>query len=307
MKKTLLNLLDIKTQSKTAKFIRRFLNKNNIPFYTDVQGNIFNFDKNGVALLSAHMDTVVEYVPKKQKKSDLKETVLENGNTMLNGNGIIGADDKCGIYLILRILKENEHPINFVFSKDEEIGCLGIQDVLTDKSNAEQIEMNCLYCLVLDRHGNKDICCSGNNYGSIEFEDALVETSIANGFEYRPSDALYSDADFLSEYISTTNLSVGYYNEHTDKEYIILEELEIAYRYIKSILQEVVYRYEPPKFILDNFQYSDWRDYAYDEYPKDDYSDWGDFPAYDGSLSVNDFLEIEDFFSFKKPSEKELS
>lgn len=297
MKKNLYNLLNIKTQHKTAKYIRKFLRRNKIPFYTDKIGNIFNFDNSNVALISSHMDTVVEYVPEKHRKSVLQESTLKDGTTILKGVDVIGADDKCGIYLTLRLLKEREHPINFVFSRDEEVGCIGIKEILSNPKNINQIRENCLYCLVLDRHGSKDICCSYNDYGTKEFEDALVETSVANGFEYRPSNALYSDADFLSNHISTANLSVGYYNEHTAKEKIVLEELETAYEYVRAILYEVKEKYEAPKKV-DNIGYFDEYDYfmARNEF-QDDYPDWGDFPTHEETISANDFLELTDLLA----------
>ena len=108
MKKILYDLLNIKTQHKTAKYIRKFLRRNKIPFYSDKIGNIFNFDNSSVALISSHMDTVVEYVPEKHRKSVLQESTLKDGTTILKGVDVIGADDKCGIYLTLRLLKERE-------------------------------------------------------------------------------------------------------------------------------------------------------------------------------------------------------
>jgi len=307
MKSLLYDLLNLKAQTKTAKYIRKFLKRNRIPFYTDVFGNIFNFDLKGVPLLSAHMDTVAEFVKIDQKKNVLTESILEDGSTEIRGTDVIGGDDKCGVYLVLRLLIENEYSFNFVFSRDEEVGCIGIQDVLTEEWNVEQIEQNCLYCLVLDRHGSSDIVCANNNYGSIEFEDDLVETSVANGFEYKPATGLFSDANFLAEILSTANLSVGYYKEHTDKESIVFEELENAYDYIKAIMFEITRKYGPafyeyPKFTkYENYGYSGYDGFLNNDEEiteiQDDFPDWGNFPAYDNSISVSDFLELNNFLS----------
>lgn len=259
-KKLLLNLFKIPSQSKKehnlSSFIKSFLKEIKIPFTEDKKGNIFNINHKGLPILSAHMDSV-------QDDIDAKLTdFIKIREDILSGYGVIGADDKCGIYIILNLLKDIK--FNFIFSVEEEIGAFGIQYFL--KHN---ILKNIPYGLVLDRRGSKDIICTNNQYGSKNFEDSLIQ--IGEVYGYSTDYGTFSDADYLNEQISCANLSVGYYNPHTKNEFVLLESLKNAEQFVHAIVKNLKENFRKPykynKYFdgMNNHHNNYYHDY-YDDY-----------------------------------------
>lgn len=272
----MVNIYEIlrRNQDGTSDYVQECLKSLNIPFTVDSYGNIYNLDNENAPLLSAHMDTI-----RKDADKVIGTFLQENDDEeKIFTGGILGGDDKCGVYIMLRVLEKNKN-VNFVFSRDEEIGCLGISafvkcaDGKTDNLDITEKLKKCLYCLVLDRRGNADIICKANDYGTEAFEEALEKVSKDNGFIYKHETGLLSDADIISEYISTANLSVGYYSPHSKKEYIVKKELETALDYVEAIIREVTTKFDAPDktFIYkkpkggSSYLYSDYYD-DYDSY-----------------------------------------
>jgi len=178
------------------------------------------------------MDTV-------QDTTDTKLTdFIKIKDNYLSGYGVIGGDDKCGIYIILEVLKDRE--MNFAFFVQEEIGGRGSKDWVKD----HKLD-NVLYGIVLDRMGNSDILCSQNNYGTAMFETFLHE--VGKDFGYSPGLGSFSDADNLNDRISCANLSCGYYNAHTKYEFVNLSDLENTYKYVNAVISHVNEKFEKPK------------------------------------------------------------
>lgn len=238
------------------KFIRDFLDINGVEYTEDTKGNIFNLSNKEKPLLSAHMDTV-----EKQFDTSLMKFVnirTYKNKKFLRGYGIIGGDDKCGIYIILKIL-ESKPDFNFIFSVSEENGLLGIIEVVT-----KQDFSNVSYGLVLDRRGNKDIICVDNGFGVKAFEDELK--SIGKDFGYEAIRGGTSDANQIKSKISCANLSCGYYNSHTEKEYVSLEDLARAYSYVEKIITTVTKKFDKPissTSTYSSYDYSNTRDSTY--------------------------------------------
>jgi hypothetical protein len=291
-------LVSCETQEKTREYVKNILSKNDIVFFEDIAGNIYNIEKVGVPLLSAHMDTVM-----KPNDEILASMVQPDNTRMIVTGGICGGDDKCGVYLILKLLVEKKHDINFIFSVNEEVGCLGIKAFFKNAENENKVRTNCLYCLVLDRNGHSDIICERNDYGTKKFEDALYDVSKKFGMDYAPKTGIYSDADFISDYISTANLSVGYYNAHSVNEYIDIDAMELSGIFTELILENVKEKFEPCEKTYN--KYWNYCDYSgYGGYPEEDW--WEKYNrkySYkrNKNKTVDEFLreEIEEDFEFK--------
>lgn len=232
----LLELLKIPSRSgeeiEISKFIRNFLDSKNIKYKQDEIGNIYNISQENAPLLCAHMDTV---------QTILDSTKLDSINMnegIIKGDGIIiGGDDKCGIYIILNLLQG--YNINFLFCVQEEIGSIGSEAFMM-QNDISHIP----YGLVLDRKGNSDIICVENNYGTKEFENSLLE--LGEKFNYKKAKGMGSDADYLSRDISCANLSVGFYEAHTQNEYINLIDLNNAESFIRCILDNLKMSFNAP-------------------------------------------------------------
>lgn len=235
--KLLLDLFFVASQSTNEKPMRKFLvdylTSINIPFSEDTCGNIYNISHENKPLLSAHMDTV-------QDDFDIlmrKYINIQNG--IIKGYGVIGGDDKCGIYSILDLLKNGHDDVNFLFTVEEESGGVG-SSTFVHHNDLSHI----LYGLVLDRRGAGDIICYNNNYGVKYFEEVL--TKMGNSFGYKPSTGTFSDADFISSQISCANLSVGYYNAHSKNEYVVLHELQNSINFTHAIIKNLDIKFDAP-------------------------------------------------------------
>ena len=233
--KLLLDIFEIYNPSMMEdlmiKFIEKYLIENDIPYEKDGMGNVFNLDDSQEPILSAHMDSVLSM----EDEFLLPNIDIWDGE--LRGFGAIGGDDKCGIYIILKLLKEKT--FNFLFTVQEEIGAKGIQ-YFFNENDISHIP----YGVVLDRNGSGDILCVNNNYGVASFEKMLL--NIGRRYGYSVATGIFSDADYLSEHIFCCNLSVGYYSPHTDQDWVYLADLDNAVDYVKAITEQIKIKFQKP-------------------------------------------------------------
>lgn len=257
-------------EHKIADYIKTYLSSNKIEFNTDSTGNIFNMSHENRPLLSAHMDTV-----QREEDSFLANFIRireYKNKKILKGLGIIGGDDKCGIYIMLELITMYKN-LNFVFSVEEEIGGKGISEFVKNRDFSKV-----LYGIVLDRRYGTDIICENNNYGTLEFQKDLE--AIGTKFSYKPTTGSFSDANSISNHISCANLSVGYHNPHSKHEYVDLDDLLKAVIYTEEIINTLTKKYAAPvskykytgylnNYSGGNSQYDDayWKDWS-TKYPK---------------------------------------
>lgn len=254
--KLLLEIFHIPAMSKQeddmARFIMAKLTELNVPFFLEEKsGTIYNLSNKNRPLLAAHTDTV-------QKNLDaLLTKYIKIKNGVLSGYGVIGGDDKCGIFIILELLKKYPD-LNFAFFPSEEIGCVGSREFVkhvTDFSNVP-------YGLVLDRRSATDIICDKNSYGTKKFDETLE--TIGKDFGYKSVLGAVSDANTLREFISCANIGVAYNNPHTTKEYVIIEELQKAMDFVEAIITSVKEKFDKP--VVAYVYKGGYNDYGYDDY-----------------------------------------
>jgi len=293
----LMDLFKISSPSRTTKimsdYIQKFLNDYYIPYSVDDIGNIYYLDYKDAPLLSSHIDTI-------QKASDLKKidkisyfSDKEKNDVIVKGEGIIGADDKFGVYLCLKLLKHFNgngiKNINFIFSVDEEIGIIGAYHI--GKNLGQKIKDNCLYGLVFDRWGSTDIICSQNDYGTLAFEEALEDISDKYSLGMNGAIGVASDANSYRDYISCANVCVGYYNHHTEKEWGSLNELAKAFFFSVKTIEEVTNKFEAAEkrvYAYNNKSYNKYNYNYYKDYygktkksKRGSYTDYGYGHGYD--------------------------
>lgn len=213
--------------------------------YINYNGNIVGINYPGNPLFSAHMDMVNA---DKYKLKGKETTVATNVFTIDEHTNIrlytdaerkdqtsLGADDKNGIWCILSLLKEG-FPINFVFSHGEEVGCVGIQQVVEDEELGILIE-SCKYGVIIDRRNAHDIIGYENKY-CMAMDDKLQSYANKKGFPFKATSGLSSDANHISKLIECVNLSCGYYEPHSSKEYTNLNELWTTYKLLRLMVSE---------------------------------------------------------------------
>jgi putative aminopeptidase FrvX len=188
-------------------------------YRTDEFGQIFKIKKNQ-PFLCAHIDQVGIRPITKVWQGYIEGTKSK----IIFGDGNLGADDKNGIWIILRLLKANPD-LNFVFSTAEETG-----------GNLHEIKCikKASFAIVLDRRGSSDVIGVHNDYCDQDFYDAVLK--IGKAYGYKEDVGVFSDADHISTIINCVNISVGYYNAHTTKEYTVVDELVNAARFAYHLI-----------------------------------------------------------------------
>lgn len=217
----------------------------------DSSGNYYHIIGNSDTMFTAHLDTVGGDVPINViiEEKNGKET----GLIKTDGKSILGADDRAGIVILLYMIEKNI-PGFYLFPVGEEVGCIGsgkLTKYLVENSEKGKITLksddgkniereidipkNNIYknikkVISFDRMGYSSIithqmdqrCCSDM------FGNALATELNKHGFSFDLDDSgVYSDsAEFADIYSECTNLSVGYFAQHTKDETQDIEFLE---------------------------------------------------------------------------------
>lgn len=205
-------------------------------------------------LLLAHMDTVHKSLP---FIISVKNTV---DGTKLSSPLGIGGDDRCGIFMILEIIKDLKCSV--LFTEDEETGGIGARK-FTETSYINDLNVN--YMIEFDRKGNNDaVFYSCDNKKFTEF--------VTKEF-FKTNWGSFSDISVVAPAagIAAVNLSCGYYKAHTLDEYVIFEEMMKVVEEAKKMIQRDVeepFKYE--KKTYSYYGYGRYLDYGFDVF--DDYS-----------------------------------
>lgn len=160
-------------------------------------------------LLVAHADTYWD-------ASYHKERFYVDCENRIKSIQGIGADDRCGC-AALWCLKDLGHSLLIV--DGEEIGAVGSQWLMNSNVDiADRINFNHAFIVEFDRQGVLDYKCY--NVGTDKFR-TYIELEL--GF-LEPNRLLASDIVYLCRDICGVNLSIGYYEEHCEKEYVDLND-----------------------------------------------------------------------------------
>ena len=177
-------------------------------------------------LLVAHLDTV-----HKEPVRDICKTT--DGNILMSPQGI-GGDDRCGVYALLSVYERARIKPWLLFTCDEEIGGVGAS-YFCEAFEWQEIpkELDDVKCIVeIDRKGKNDAVyyeCANR-----DFEDYIT----SKGFETQYGS--YSDICDVAPTlgVAAVNLSSGYYNAHTQHEYINIAELNATIDKVLGIVED---------------------------------------------------------------------
>lgn len=251
LKKRLIPLLTINGKSGRESRIRQYVKqklKSKTDWLTvDHYGNLLarkDCGQGPVVLLSAHLDTVMPYPPRRR--------IIENGTILKSSEGILGADDRAGIAVILELLdfiprSRFQGTVKVAFTVEEEIGCMGSKHIRPDfLSNVD-------VAIVVDRKGTRDIVTSyadrvtfcPREYGRI-FERAGVLSGMP---DWKMTPGGMSDALVFAQLgIPSVNLSVGYHHPHTDWETLDVSATLDTIRLLETVFDEQTIRAVIPTF-----------------------------------------------------------
>ena len=155
-------------------------------------------------LLVAHMDTVHRQLPTVCKSED--------GEIIMAPEGI-GGDDRAGIFAVMKILEK--HDCHVVFTQGEEIGGIGARAFVQSG-----IVPDINFIIEPDRKGSDDAVFydCGN-------DDFIMWVEKVTG--YKEAWGSFSDISIIAPALNraAVNLSVGYYDQHTNYEHIKYSEV----------------------------------------------------------------------------------
>lgn len=155
-------------------------------------------------LLVAHLDTV-------HRERVRNIFYSKDGNLLLSPEGI-GGDDRCGVYIIFKVIQESR--CHVLFCEDEETGAQGARAFAGSK-----IRPKVNYIVEVDRRGSDDAVF----YGC----DNRKFTDFVCGFGFNEERGTFSDISVIAPRlgIAAVNLSAGYHNEHSRSEYVRFPEM----------------------------------------------------------------------------------
>lgn len=200
-------------------------------------------------LLAAHMDTV--------HKERCKVICTSKEGVVMSPQGI-GGDDRCGIYMILRTIEELKCSV--IFTEDEEIGCVGAGK-FCKSGIVPKVPLN--YIIEFDRKGNNDAVFY--DCDNPEFTDFITDPEIGFKEAYGSCSDISDIAPHLG--IAAVNLSCGYYNQHTQHEYVVLSEMEYNIERGKQIIRKPCEKFEYIEAVHNYGKYTGYG-YGYGDYSK---------------------------------------
>ena len=169
----------------------------------------------------------------------------------------IGGDDRCGVYALAKIYETAEKKPFLLFTCDEEIGGSGAKSFCKahqQKQLPAEID-NLKIIIEIDRKGKNDaVYYSCDNP---DFEEYITGKGFITEF------GTFSDISVIAPELGTAavNLSSGYYNAHTQHEYINCRHLEKTIQQVESIIadasQKDFPKYEYIEEIWDGYRYFD--------------------------------------------------
>ncbi len=181
-------------------------------------------------MFACHLDTACS---KKERVIHVQKSANIIGT---DGTTILGADDKAGMVVILYMI-ENKVPGLYYFFEGEEVGCIGsgkVADAWDSMFFSDYIKK----VVSFDRRGTDSIitdqfygrCCS-DEFGN-DLAEKLNSTGLGFNFDLDPTGIFTDSAKFMELVPECTNISVGYYDEHTKYE---TQDIEFLQRLCKGV------------------------------------------------------------------------
>lgn len=251
--KLLKQLFSIHSPSGNERKMVRFLTwwiKTNVPgiaIETDKMGNLYvrKGEADSYPCIVAHTDQVQKTHSKDFQAIETEDIIFGFSLNHRQQEGL-GADDKVGIWIALRCLKKFD-TLKAAFFVQEERGCIG----------SSQCEMqffdDCKYVIQCDRRNGNDLI---TNIGWTELcSQKFIQDLEAEKFGYKETQGAMTDVLQLKENglkVSAINLSCGYYEPHTDQEFIMKAEVLNCLAFVEHIITNLTKTYP---HIADDYGY----------------------------------------------------
>lgn len=275
----LLELLLKATDSQCFDILKKVFEDERAIVGVDKQGETsYLYVPGHTTCLQAHVDTMI--MPKQGV------LIERNGNVVTNKLGILGADDRAGVFAAIRVY-HNIKSIGgktpgLLFTNGEEQGGWGMIDFIDSLEGDSKLKEEVLryrMMVALDRQG-------ANEFVQYTWSHEAVKAH-AKLFGWTEKVGSFSDCMFISEELYTphVNVSVGYHGQHTIHERLHLDELEMSIaRVILMVKHPIARKYKIP---VDKAKDSKWGNLR-SWYEDDWYGKKDDKKKYSGMHGLSD-------------------
>lgn len=194
-------------------------------------------------MLVAHLDTVHKNI------ADII-CYSKDGNFIMSPYGI-GGDDRCGVFIILALLKRLQFKPYIVFTMEEETGGRGATAFVNFMKYMDAPELK--YIVEYDRKGRKD--CVFYQCDNKDFV-AFVEK-----FGFKEASGTFSDISIIAPALgaAAVNLSSGYYYPHTNHEVVCVQDM---HNIIDASVQMFNTECDGFKYIKKTYNYNSYNNYS---------------------------------------------
>ena len=197
------------TQEELAELIKSTLKSKGIAFKFIKDKGIWAINHKDKPIFVSHLDTV------NRSNDEFKKPLMIKDGKLSRPGYVLGADDRAGVNIMLNHIED----INFIFTHDEEIGCIGAKSLASNKTFKEDCT-NGTFFVELDRRNGTDLIGNIHGYCHKDLSDKLLK--VLTGF--KDVKGVLTDIDQFTKIGQGVNLSVGYYDAHRTTEYLNIEE-----------------------------------------------------------------------------------
>jgi len=197
-------------EEEVVKFLPKDLIK-------DQFGNYYKIIGKSETMFTSHLDTA------DRKQLPVKiYSIEEEGDEIFvtDGTSILGSDDKSGVAVMLYMIAHNIPGIYYFFI-GEERGGIGSSQLASIYETVEHLK-GVKRCVSFDRRNYYSVITNqlGRQCCSDKFASALAGELNKSGLKIAldPTGIYTDSASFIDDIPECTNISVGYFNEHTVSE-----------------------------------------------------------------------------------------
>ena len=273
-------------------YIIEYAKENGIEYYTDAKKNLYltkGTDKmtsgEYYPCVVSHMDTVhgshrelietkTNLIIEDTGESEMGELIAKHPITKEQTG--IGGDDKCGVYVCLEMF-ERFDILKGAFFVEEEIGMLG------SKQADDKFFENVGYAIQFDAPSSNWISevCSGVKLFDEDFKEEIKGTLNECGYTKFSKDPFTDVNQLASKYdFNCLNLGCGYYRQHTNSEYVVVEEvsdsIKAGYELITKLgLVKYIHKKVEKKTLVNetNYSYASYNDNEDYDFEEDEYDE----------------------------------
>jgi len=237
--------------------------KNYLPsgYFNDSHGNYYYKIGTSKTAFTCHLDTACKTQVNVIHK-------FEKNIISTDGKSILGADDKAGMTVLLYMIYKRI-PGLYCFFIGEEVGCIG-----SGKACDDDVFTNYDRMISFDRRGTKSVitfqsskrCCSD------DFAESLSKQFNKYSMNMEPDNTgVYTDsAEFTHVIPECTNISVGYYKEHTHFEHQDIDHLiKLCLASVKIDWESLPVKRDPKQIEYKSYSYGSYNSKGYSSYEYD--------------------------------------